>query len=607
LKLYTPRNLYALVTLTLKLDAEFPEHGAAHDTLTGCLIHALDIGTTLYSSLDALPEHKTPEQFVEMNIWRAFERAAVGLTEQAPSLLLANSASSVADSAAPSAFVGHGSARALAEELSTTSARLILSSPARLDPTLWELSFLWTRWALSKAAAAPLEPLLDETRQRWGWYGNALAASLRDAAQLLLPDGQIAFAFPAGSHAMVEALTLAASPEFELEGFSFRPHRGAEATSEFGAVRGDYRLVWTKGRENRRFRAESQIPEAKRKGRVETRNETKGHENAKGDEAKTAREVSLHIRTTTLHAATEILSARGEPLAYSWLHHNALEKLAQGGILTETLTAKLHTRDNAFQFLRRELETGLKEGYASDFDHWKEPGRVLWVRRSKMREGVALADRVDEAMREILRDVKKISMNQLEDELMARFAGLLTPEIELVEMCAAAYADLRDEMWEWREADAAAEFTRARELVGQLGKQLNFRVRGSTNTFELLWRDEKIVPGSSGGAVRAASVEEDAYAFIFRAQVDLKKLASWEIAPLRGFVVIPETQVALVREKLRRAPTWLKPLQDAGWEFLRVPYVEMLLREALPERAEFQLAWGLDPALGKEKEQMELF
>jgi len=116
LKLYTPRNLYSLVTLTLKMDAEFAEVGAARDILSGCLIHALDVGTTLYSSPDALPERKTPEQFVEMNIWRAFERASLGLMEQAPGARLANAPSAVLNSSMPLAFVGHGRVQDICRE-----------------------------------------------------------------------------------------------------------------------------------------------------------------------------------------------------------------------------------------------------------------------------------------------------------------------------------------------------------------------------------------------------------------------------------------------------------------------------------------------------------
>jgi hypothetical protein len=575
LKLYTPRNLYALVSITLKMDAEIQD-SAAREALTACLIHALDVGTTLYAAPDGLPQRKTPDVFVETNIWRALEAAATGLSEAPRGPALANSPMEVAVASAPALFVGSGSARSLAATISPEAA-LVLSSPARLDPLFWQLSYLWTRWMLGKTAAQPIEPLLDEERQRWGWYGNALTASLKEAARLMRSNGRLALCFPAGSHAMIEALCLAAAPQYKLESFAFRPSRGATGTTEFGAVRGDYRVLWTREESNAKVRA--------------------------------AREVGIKLRSDALIGSTEILAARGEPLAYSWVHHGALRQLAKDGALAETMVTKVPARDNAFQFLRHELEAGLKEGYARDFDHWSASGQVLWVRRHPPREGAPLADRVEIAVREILAAAKRMGQLELEDQISARFPELLTPEIELVEVCAAAYAKIVDGEWRWREADVSAELERAEALVSELGARLNLQVRAGDEDdgFDLAWREEKIVPASSGGSVQEARVLEDWHAFIFRERVDLQALVRAPVSPLHGSIVIPETQVDLAKEKLRRMPAFQKPLHEAGWEFLRLPFVEILLKSPSVERAEFQLACGLDPALAKGKEQMELF
>jgi hypothetical protein len=266
-------------------------------------------------------------------------------------------------------------------------------------------------------------------------------------------------------------------------------------------------------------------------------------------------------------------------------------------------------RDNAFQFLRRELEAGLKGGYARDFDHWGESGHVLWVRRQSPRDATPLADRVETAVREILARAKRIGQTELEDQTLTRFPGLLTPEFELVEVCAAAYADPVGGEWRWREVDVAGELERAAKLVSELGVRLNLEVRSrdEDDQFDLVWREEKVVPGSSAGGIKEVHLHEDSHGFIFRDRVDLRMLVRAPAAPLLGFVVIPETRVGLAKEKLRRMPTFQKPLHEAGWEFLRLPFVEILLGSPSVERAEFQLALGLDPPMAKGKEQMELF
>ncbi len=136
---------------------------------------------------------------------------------------------------------------------------------------------------------------------------------------------------------------------------------------------------------------------------------------------------------------------------------------------------------------------------------------------------------------------------------------------------------------------------------------MNFEVAPGDEQFDLLWRDEKIVPASSGGSIKELRVYEDSHGILFRPRVDLRALLHSRAAPLRGLIVIPEVQVELTKEKLRRLPMWTKPLHEAGWEFLRIPFMELLLSSPATTRPEFQLALGLEPPLAKGREQMELF
>lgn len=580
LTLYSSRNLYALALLTQKLDAEFHDDPAQR-LANLFLLHALDVGTSLYPAVEGLPQREIPDQFVERNIWRALEAAARGLGDRAPGLRIASRASDIVSGSAALAYIGHGGARVLVESVAGANASLILSSPARLDPSFWELSFLWTRWLLGKTAASSLEPLLDEKRQRWSWYGSALVNSLADAATLARDDARMVAVFPSGSHAMIEALLLAAAPQYALDGLSFRPQRGSLTTTEFGALRGDYCVRWRKP--------------------------------ATGSSPRTAPEVAADIRAGALRGAVEILDARGEPLAYSWLHHNALDGLARGGVLAQLIGAKLRTGDNPFQFLRHRLEEGFKEGYAHDLDHWQDKTRVLWMkrttdderRRTNEKEG-GLAERVDQLVSDQLHTRVELTTVDLEEFVLDAYPGLLTPEIELVELCAKAYAELVEGVWVKR-ADNFAEFvSNAQARLRELGQRLGFQVQAGRDSSEQLWRAEKIVPGSSKGGVPEISVVEDAYRFVVRARAEFHELVSHPITPLRGFIVIPERQVALTQERLRRDPRWIKRLERVGWEFLRMPYVEQFLSEELNERPEFELIWGLAPAVQQGQEQMKL-
>lgn len=573
---YTPRNLNALATITQKLDADFLDD-AARPILSALVLHALDVGTSLYRAPGALPTRDLPDQFVEMNIWRALETAARGLSERPPALRLAPNPAHVLKSASPAAFLGQGGARFLAEHAPGARAALILTSPARLDPAFWELSFLWTRWLLGKNAAAPLEPLLDDKRQRWSWYGDALTNALADAAKLAREDAPFVVSFPAGSHAMIEALTLAASPVFALDDFAFRPDRGADRSTEWGALRGDYQVIW-----KRADTLVSPVP---------------------------SNALASKIRAASLSALREILDARGEPLAYSWVHHAGLEKLARENVLAETIAAKYREGDNAFQFLRHRMEEGFKEGYIHDIDHWADKDRVLWMRRedsSHPDTGDDLVTRVEQVVRASLEQASTLSTAELEDRVLARFGGLLTPEIELVDLCARAHAELQAGRWVLRREDAGAWLAQARTLATRLGEHLGFQVEQSAGQFDLAWGIEKIIPGSASGAVRQERIHEEVYAFFLRERVDFRALLAVPLAPLHGLVILPETQVDLVRERLRREPRWVKKLERGGLTFLRVAMIELLLRETFASRPEFQLAWGLEPPLAQGQEQLQL-
>ncbi len=578
LKVYTPRNLNALAVLTQKLDADFRQD-TARQILNALLLHALDAGTALYAAPDALPARDIPPAFVEANVWRALEFAARGLGERAPALRLAPDAKTVLDMNAPAAFMSQGGARWLVENAAGASAALALASPARLDPTFWDLSFLWTRWLFGKNAAAPLEPLLEDERQRWGWYGGALAKALDETARLLRADARLVVAFPSGSHAMIEALILAAAASYALQDFAFRPADDLPTPTEFGARRGAYQVVWQR-------RASDAVD----------------HASALSGEA-----LSAALRAQALRGALKILRARGEPLAYSWVHHGALTELARAAALRAVLRQTYRQGNNAFQFLHHEIDAGLKQGYAEELDHWQEKTRVLWLARAAEPPQTALSARVERAVREVLTAQKRIARDALETLILEQFPGLTTPERELVDICARANAEANASEWIWRAPSENETLEQARAAAAQLGARWGYQIVPAPAPFDLLWRGEKIIPGSASGAVPEERVYEDVYLFVFRARADLGDLVARQIAPRRGLIVIPETQVEFTRQFLWRDPRWQKRLERAGWEFLRASALQWLNAHAETARAAFPLAWGLEPALMRSEKQMDLF
>ena len=219
----------------------------ARNVLAALLLHTLDVGTSLYGSPDAMPTAEMPGEFVEVNIWRALETAAHGLSDRASTLRLASGPTQVATGASAFGFYRAGRAHDFWRSFSkgrTPSGGTDSFQPAALDPTFWEWSFLWTRWLLGKNAAAPLQPLLEEKNQRWGWYGEALTNAFADMAKFARPGGQCVMAFPSGSHAMIEALMLASFACIRAGGFCISTAPRRNGFDRMGRIHGDYQAVW---------------------------------------------------------------------------------------------------------------------------------------------------------------------------------------------------------------------------------------------------------------------------------------------------------------------------------------------------------------------------
>ncbi|MCL4393744.1 MAG: site-specific DNA-methyltransferase, partial [Chloroflexi bacterium] len=562
LAVYTPRNLYALVTLTLKIDSLFysdPER----DVLRLLLLHLLDRGTSFYS--DAAPDTTAQltahKQFVEFNLWHEIESAARQLAGAAPAIELAESPRGAIESAAPTAFVGAKSANSLAAYANTT-ALVVTALPSRRT-AIWALSYLWGAWVLGKETAQPLIPFLDAKKDAaWErrWYFDSLVRSLHAVARALRPGGHIAFAFGESWHPIVEAVLLAAAgARFELKGFLFQPRQGETPRREFDDLRGEYRItcMFAPG------------------------------EDTNGSEER-VEAVEAKIRAASLAGASDVLRRRGEPLAYSWVHHAAYVRAMREGLLSQA--AKLKGKTPPGRLVHNAVVAGLSEGYAHDFDHYTSPGQFLWLRRSTEIDP-PLVERVESEVRQKIETRGTVSRDELEDEIYATFPGDLTPEAGLIDLCARTYADEQDGVWRRREEDFVKAKARALDLIAELGTRLDYAIVRGEDPFDLAWQ--------TGG--------ETVHGFVWRDQTRIGDVAGTRTEPARGYLVVPESRVALLREKVRRLPQSADALRAAGWDFVRIPPVEQVLAADKLEPNALALAVGLVPPVSEERAQLEMF
>ncbi len=565
LDLYTPRNLYALVTLTSKIDSLF--HATREQSILRLLLlHLLERGASLYPTPDAAPQLRPLKQFVEFNLWRQVEIAARALGNEPTALDLAESPGEVIAAPTPLAFVGRGSAPRLAREMPRDSVALVVTTPPTRRVALWAMAYFWGAWTLGRDRVQTLTPFLDPKKDatwEWRWYSDGLNESVSALAAITRADARLVFVFAESWHPVIETLLLAgAQAGLGLEAFLFQPRLGDLPRREFEDIRGEYRVV---------FAHPAQTDREQRTPNAEAR----------------ATPLDARLRTAAFAAASEILARRGEALAFSWVHHAAFAHLARAGLLAESL-ATIKTAPG--RFIHNAAMAGLSEGYAHDFDHYASPTQFVWLRRSR-ELAPPLIDRVEAFVLDAL--ARPIGREELQDAAYRTFPGDLTPEAGVVELCAAAYAEEREGTWHLRAFDAA-ERAHALDILARLGKRLGYTVPEV---------GQYVVPNLDLAWFADGDL---AHAFVWRDRARFTDLVTTQIAPARGYLVIPETLVALLREKMRRLPHLADAFHEAGWDCVRVPFVERWLNaDKIEPNA---LAWvvGLDPPAAQARAQLEL-
>ena len=566
LDVYTPRNLYALVTLTQKIEARF--HATRErELLLLLLLHLLERGAAFYAAPDGEPQLTAHKQFVEFNLWREMELAARALAEGAPALDLAESPADVLGSSSNEAFIGRGSAKTITRAIHAPSAALVLAAPPTRRVAVWALSYLWGAWILGRAAAQSLAPFLDTRKDaawEWRWYADALDGSLKAIAKMLRADACAVFVFAESWHQVIESLLLAAAgARLQLESFLFQPRLGDFPRREFDDLRGEYRLAFT---------PTPTLPRSAREG------------------------VEARLRDTALAAARDVLTRRGEALAFSWVHHAAFAGCARQGLLADVLSAQTKTAPG--RFIHNAVIAGLRDGYAHDFDHYESKEQFLWLRRSNELDA-PLIDRVDDAVREIL-SRGEVSRDELAVALYRQFPGDLTPEAGLIELCAAAYAGY----------DAEVKAC-ALGALARLGERLGYNIVANSE-WHIANGNMPLAISNTPSAIRQfdlvwQSDGEIAHAFVWRERAQFTDLAQIHIAPARGYVVVPENLVALMQEKTRRLPHLADAFHEAGWSFVRAPLVERLLNQETIERNDLIFITGLEPPSPEQGAQLEMF
>jgi hypothetical protein len=556
LELYSPRNLYALAELVLRIESLFagePLQRALKVLLLDCLDRC--------SSLASLPGSTArrrglsrPGRFLERNVWYSFEEAAARLCAPVgkPRLALAATLEDgLSSDGTGEGCLGEGLVRDLPRVLAPRSLRLILTSPPALDSAVWSLGYLWGAWLLGAEAVSPLRPLLRQRTPDPAWYARVMAGSLRTLGSLLLDEGRLILILTGQRRTVLEALLLAAS-QAKL-GLASLVQRG-----------NDYRLELTP--------AFPQIGEP------------------------CEHPLDVQIRRASVEAATGTIRARGEPVAWLTLHASIQRRLARSGLLSRASEPSAVEELSPLDMVAEQVEAALEDPVFSPIAS-SESKQELWWLADPAGMAIPLSDQVEEASYEILQEALALTEVDFAGEVYRRFPGDLTPDGGLVAACLRAYGhEATPGYWQLRREDlpkAREEEQKTMvEHLRTLGRRLGYQTLVGT-PFDAAWCE--------GQQVQAVFVVR------WRAAVREALALSDQVNGARPYLVIPGGRAELASYKLAHNPLLQRAVDEAGWWFIKYRHVRQLVTQPEVDQYALRAIVGLDPVVERERAQLPLF
>lgn len=571
LSVYLPRAVYTLFTMINKLDG-LALSGTRKKAMQALLLRACDQGNTLwaYPTQRERPRQlTTPPRFRENNIWRVMEISIAAWQSLLAPVPLTIWPEIPPEEGGICLFEGplrELSNRLLQQEPKSLEFSAVLAAIPRPNQAFWTLSALWSGWLWGKEAVAPFKSVLRRRRYDWSWHHIALQAAFENLAQLLA-DGTPVLALSGEIEAGLLTATISAAEnsDFHLDGM---------------ALNEDQLQVHM-------HRRTQKIPVA-------------------GVDAGKA--VSQAIQAYLLR--------NGQPAPFLRVWAAGLAGLAETGVLSPASTEAAEERAaenfNFTNSLIRDVLTyrgGLLRygsGESLETSYW-------WLRdEPKILENEhPLADRLEIAVVKYLTKNPGCSLQEIEAMLLPMFTGLLTPELEWIQIICESYAvqELPDSgRWQMRSEDDPSSRRSELELVNQqldtLAGLLGYTQRAG---FPLVWCDQFGLESYWFYPIASA---------VF-ANILLGKGETLATTPQKSLVVIPGGRANLVAYKLKQDPRLKRLTQPAatqtgddavgptGWRFLKWRHLRWLVDNINQMQQPLDILLQQDP-LTLDTQQMRL-
>ncbi|MBU0491205.1 MAG: hypothetical protein KKB13_05080 [Chloroflexi bacterium] len=659
LGLYTSRNLYALVTLLMRIESVV-ENKAAQDALKEALLYCLLEGSKLAGRRGG-NNLRVPAQFRENNVWLCFDdavaraRSAVEarpparLTDDLPAILARDETlwDYGASARRPDVLIARRTPRQMVQHFPPASIDLILTRPPYPDRAFLSLAYLWTGWLMGAGPAAVLSRLLYQSPfEGWTLVLPALRKTFAAMFQALKPNHALVLLFNTADADYVTSLVMTAvAAGFDLDTLLFQ----RRAATPQRKPDGEYRLTFLRP-------AEDKPPSS-------------------WQIALTPSHLTTTLQAAAVRAARQGLQERGEPMSDDWLQTAILLQLgdAQEHVLGDLFAladsqAERRIEFDALGFLNEQITLGLRQAVARgvlltmrndavtdasepihdlladaaespDGDEDKEdapvPAERLWWLGEPTYKPLPLSERVEQTVYNVLSTSQSTTEAAVSRVVASLYRGLLTPAPNWVPDCLTSYGRCETNgTWSLRLDDdrrlRVREHTELLALLTDLGHRLGFGVwigrreqkrkleGGGTLQALLSARERYIAPEALvGGGRHAADVDVLWYdAGCVYCAFEVEWMAQLTTPVLvrgadryssRSYIVLPAARVDLVKQRIQEAPLLRQVLANGAWEFIKYERLRAWAAQPEVELDELAPIAGLDPVIESGGVQLALF
>lgn len=599
LTLYTPRNLYALTDLSMKIETLFvdsPLQNALQLILVQCFDTCSKLGASPLPRPTAL-HLRPPTRFVERNVWHAFEEAyqLVRLLSPSPLMAVTTDTESLAGEVEAQVSVINEPLSKVAAKLPPSSVSLVVAAPPPYYRPFWTLSYLWSGWLWGREKATLLKPLLRRRMMGWSWYRRSLHVALKTLHRPLRPQGSMIFILERANLTHISNLILAAvGAAFKLRRILYQPEDVHPPEEPMQGVDGAYRLTFT-------------------------RDDGSGQD--LDDLSPGA--VAVALQEAALRAARELLRERGEPLHFGWLHSAIYQRWSRYGLLRQALA--LGERVSMPDFLDQQMESALQEALARGVlellpkDADDASRAALWWLKAEGYPPRPLGDRLERVVCQILTDRGDCSHEDLCDDVYSRFPGIFTPPPGLVQACVDSYArrDDTSDSWNLRPLEEAAcladERVEGLKLLMQVGQRLGYQVSLSRRRVPQLSIGTD--PISRVRLPRGLDVSWDSewaglHIFAFKQTTrfgDILSHGGRSHSEAHRYIVIADRRLDLLRFRMESEFLLRRALNEGEWQFIKLKHLRDLGTNKHLDRHDLDQIIGLEPLIERPEAQLPLF